>query len=131
MEDTINILIVDDDQPILDFFERLLKMKGFGAKTAKSGKEALESVANNNIHVMIIDISLPEMDGFELLDKVKRKYPKISTIMIIGMGDSKMIRKATLHGADEYITKPFKREELSLIIERAIWKIMPIEPVAE
>ena len=51
MKDTINILVVDDEQPILDFFERLLKMKGFGARTAKSGKEALESVANNNIHV--------------------------------------------------------------------------------
>ncbi|RKX17876.1 MAG: response regulator [Candidatus Zixiibacteriota bacterium] len=131
MEDTINILVVDDEQPILDFFKRLLTMKGFGARTAISGKEALESVANDNIHVMIIDIFMPEMDGFELLDKVKKKYPGIAVIMMTGTSDSKMIRKAMLHGADEYITKPFKREELSLVIERAIWKIMPIGPLVE
>lgn len=131
MEDTINILVVDDEQPIRDFFERLLKMKGFGVKMAQSGKEALDIIANNNIHLMVIDIFMPEMDGFELLDEVKNKYPKIATIMMTGMDDSKMIRKATLHGADEYITKPFKREELSMIIERAIWKIMPIEPITE
>jgi FixJ family two-component response regulator len=74
---------------------------------------------------------MPGMGGFELLDEVKKKYPKIATIMMTGMNDSQMIRKSTLHGADEYITKPFKREELSMVIERAIWRIMPIEPVAE
>ncbi|MCP4706957.1 MAG: response regulator [candidate division Zixibacteria bacterium] len=131
MDNTINILVVDDEEAIREFFERLLKMKGFGAKTAKGGKEALEIVANENIHVMVIDIFMPEMDGFELLDQIKKNYPKIATIMMTGMGDAAMIRKATLHGADEYITKPFKREELSMIIERAIWKIMPKESAAK
>ncbi len=130
MEDTINILVVDDEPSVREFFERLLKMKGFGVSTISSGKEALEFVANNNVHVIIIDIFMPEMDGFQLIDEIKIKYPKIATIMMTGMGDSKMIRQATLHGADEYITKPFKREELSMVIERAIWKIMPIEPLS-
>lgn len=131
MNDTINILVVDDESAVRDFFERLLKMKGFGARLANSGQEALEIIANDNIHVIIIDIFMPEMDGFELLDRVKKQYPKIAAIMMTGMNDSEMIRKATLHGADEYISKPFKREELSMIIERAIWKIMPIEPAAK
>lgn len=131
MESTINILVVDDESSVREFFDRLLKMKGFGTMMAKSGKEALEIAANESIHLMIIDIFMPEMDGFELLDEVKKKHPKIATIMMTGMGDSRMIRKVTLRGADEYITKPFKREELSMVIERAIWKIMPIEPVTD
>ena len=129
MDNTINILVVDDESSVRDFFERLLQLKGFGTSSAGSGPEALELIDQDNIHVMIIDIFMPGMDGFQLLDKVKEKYPKIATIMMTGMNDSQMIRKATLHGADEYITKPFKREELSLVIERAIWKIMSIEPI--
>ncbi|MCP4706601.1 MAG: response regulator [candidate division Zixibacteria bacterium] len=130
MDNTINILVVDDEEAIREFFERLLKMKGFGAKVAKGGKEALEIVANENIHVIIIDIFMPEMDGFELLDQIKKNYPKIATIMMTGMGDAAMIRKATLQCADEYITMPFKREDLSIIIFLFICKIMPKESAA-
>ena len=131
MDEKIKILVVDDESSVREFFERLLKLKGFEAVTINSGKEALDFIAANKVHLVIIDIFMPEMDGFELLDKIKRNYPKIATIMMTGMGDSKMIRKATLHGADEYISKPFKREELSLVIERAIWKIMPTGSLSE
>ena len=87
-------------------------------------------MAKNEIDVVITDIAMPEMNGFDLTTKIKEKYPQTAVIMMTGRGDAETVRKAAMHGADEYITKPFKREELSMVIERATWKIISEDSVS-
>lgn len=123
-------MVVDDEKEILNFFDRLLKMKGLGVRVASGGHEALDLMANDEIDVVITDIAMPEMNGFDLTDKIKEKYPQTAVIMMTGRGDADTVRKAAIHGADEYITKPFKREELSMVIERATWKIISKDSVS-
>jgi DNA-binding NtrC family response regulator len=64
------------------------------------------------------------LNGFELLKIVKKDYPNIGMIMMTAYGDTYTVKDALLLGADEYITKPFKSHEISLVVERAYWRIL-------
>ncbi len=131
MKESLNILVIDDEPSILEFFARLLRLKGFSVQTAASGAAALEIMSGSEVDLVITDIILPQMDGFQILDAVRQKNPDIPVIIMTGQGDAETVRKAMLRGADEYITKPFKREELSMVIERAVWKIVSKEPIID
>ena len=65
---------------------------------------------------------MPEINGFELLKTIKSRWPHIAVIMMTGYGDAYTVKEALMLGADEYITKPFKSHEVSLILERAYWR---------
>jgi YesN/AraC family two-component response regulator len=67
---------------------------------------------------------MPETNGFELLKVVKSKWPQTAVIMMTGYGDAYTVKEALMLGADEYVTKPFKSHEISLIIERAYWRLL-------
>lgn len=132
MKDSIDVLIVDDDASVLGVLEYILKIKGCSVATARDGEEALGYLEKRSFSLLISDIVMPVMDGFALLEAAKRQYPDMAVIMMTGKGDVEMVRKATLLGADEYISKPFKSEELSLVIERIFWKKLSKDaPVAK
>jgi DNA-binding NtrC family response regulator len=122
MKTDINILIVEDDAPVCSILEQVLKTEGYVIHCAESSPAAMEYIRLNHVDLVISDIRMPEMDGFELLHDIKKLYPQIAVILMIGFGDAGSVHRALRLGADEYITKPFRNQELLLIVERVCWR---------
>ncbi len=114
MEEKSTVLIVDDDEFNIDILEQMLSMEGYDIISVKSGKEALESVKQLNIDLILLDIMMPDMDGYEVCKAIKsdkdRSY--IPIIMLTAKKDVTDKLQGFDIGADDYITKPFHKEEL-------------------
>jgi len=124
MRSKVHILVVDDETEARKILVEILEMAGYTVSSAAGGTEALRNLEKHRADLVICDVVMPEMDGFAVLEKVKNVYPHINVVMITGNGDADSVRKAFRMGADEFITKPFEVNELSLIIERACWHIL-------
>ena len=124
MKNSITILVVDDELMMRNLLEKILVRDGYNVKTAENGQDALEVLKREKIDIVISDMKMPEMNGFDLLKIIKKEYPRIGMIMMTAYGDTYTVKDALLLGADEYITKPFKSFEVSMIVERAYWRIL-------
>lgn len=114
----IAVLIVDDEKIVRQLLERSLNGEGYDVRSANDGVEAWEMVQAEQPDIIVSDIKMPHLDGFDLLTKVKSGYPQIGFIVMTAYGDSFSVKETMLQGADEYITKPFSPVEVSLIVER-------------
>jgi DNA-binding NtrC family response regulator len=124
MKNSITILVVDDESMMRKLLAKILSREGYNVITAESGTEALETLNKQKVHIVISDMKMPEMNGFELLRSIKKEHPDTGVIIMTNYGDTYTVKDALLLGADEYITKPFKSFEVSLIVERAYWRIL-------
>ncbi len=106
-----NILVCDDDKEIVKAIEIYLSEEGYNVLKAENGKKALEILNNNLIHLAILDIMMPEMDGMEVLEKIREKN-SIPVIMLSAKSEDEDKIKGLNLGADDYITKPFNAAEL-------------------
>jgi two-component system response regulator HydG len=111
------ILIVDDDKSILRTFARILQKNGYEIDAVETGKEALEKADSKKYDLALLDIRLPDMDGTELLAKMKKQLQTSIKIMITGFPSLETGVKALDEGADAYLVKPVKPEELLMLIE--------------
>ncbi|UCG80602.1 MAG: response regulator, partial [Desulfobacterales bacterium] len=80
----MKIMLVDDEERFLETTQKLLTKKGIEAMIATSGVEALEKLRSHNIHVVILDVKMPGMDGIETLKAIKRHFPLVEVIMLTG-----------------------------------------------
>lgn len=124
MKSSVSILIVDDEEMMRTLLDRILSREGYKIRSAEDGVVALEVLKAERFDIIISDMKMPRMDGFELLKIVKNEYPQIGVIIMTAYGDTYTVKDALLLGADEYITKPFKSYEISLVVERAYWRIL-------
>lgn len=116
------ILVVDDEESIREFFQIMLKREGFEVLTASNGKEGFEAFKKTPVDVIISDIQMPEMSGMELLQKVKEADPEMVMIMITAFGSTDTAVEAMKLGAYDYIQKPFKIDEVKIILKQALEK---------
>ncbi len=123
MKTEITILVVDDETMMHTLLRKILTREGYGVLCANDGAHALELMQSNKVDMVLSDIKMPRMDGFELLRQLKLKYPHVGTIIMTAFGDTYSLKDALLLGADEYITKPFKSFEVTMIVERAYWRL--------
>ncbi len=123
MKENISILVVDDEEMMRNLLEKILSKEGYRVETATDGEDALEKLRTSTYDMMISDIQMPRLNGFELLQRVKKEYPNISIVIMTAFGDSFTVKDAILMGADEYVTKPLKSFEINLIVERAYWRL--------
>jgi two-component system response regulator PilR (NtrC family) len=123
MKTGISVLVVDDEKLLRDLMVKILTKEGYRVDTAADGVEALERLRDGQYHLLVSDIKMPRLNGFDLLKEVKEKYPELVVIMMTAYGDSFSVKDSLLMGADEYITKPFKNFEINLIVERACWRL--------
>ena len=107
----INILLVEDDKSISNTISYYLQSEGFTIHTAKTVKEGIENIKNNNYDLMLLDINLPDGTGYDLYKKMK-VVQEIPTIFLTALDEEKDIVKGFDLGADDYITKPFHAGEL-------------------
>ena len=124
MKTSITVLVVDDEPMMCSLLEKILARDGYKIVTAEDGAAALRVLESQPVAIVISDIKMPNMNGFDLLKVIKSRYPEIGVIMMTAYGDTFTVKDALLLGADEYITKPFKSFEISLVVERAYWRIM-------
>jgi DNA-binding response OmpR family regulator len=108
------ILIVDDDATMVNLLCTILEIDGFEANSALSGKEAFEILPNWLPDLVLLDIMMPEMDGFEVLARLRGSptTKKVPIIMLTARTDDKDIFEGWKRGADEYVTKPFDPRQL-------------------
>ena len=112
MNRTARILIIDDDEEILITFSIALRKEGYTVDTAKTGKEAVEKSKTNFYSLALIDIRLPDMDGTELLTKMKETTPKMRKIVVTGYPSMDGAMRALIEDADAYIVKPAKPDDI-------------------
>lgn len=106
-----NILVVDDDKEIVNAIEIYLKREGYNIVKAYNGNQALEMIKNKEIHLIILDIMMPEKDGIQTLEEI-RKDKSIPVILLSAKSEDYDKIEGLNLGADDYITKPFNPLEL-------------------
>ncbi|HEU5323357.1 MAG TPA: response regulator [Methylomirabilota bacterium] len=116
---TSRILVVDDELGPRESLRMLLK-RSYQIHTADSGRAALEEIPRIRPDVVILDIKMPEMDGLEVLRRVKRLDPSIEVVMITAYASLETVKMALTHGAFEYLIKPFSRQDLEDVVRRAL-----------
>jgi DNA-binding NtrC family response regulator len=124
MKSSISVLVVDDEEMMRSLLTKILSREGYNILTAEDGLQALEMLREDKIDIVISDMKMPRMNGFELLKHIKDEYPATGVIIMTAYGDTYTVKDALLLGADEYITKPFKSFEISLVVERAYWRLL-------
>lgn len=114
------ILIVDDESNIIEILEIYLRDAGMDVLKSTSGMEALEILREKEIDIVVSDIRMPDLSGVELLKEAKLLAPETTFIMITAFASTETAIEALQHGAFDYITKPFRMDELHSIIQRAL-----------
>ena len=104
--EVMKMMLVDDEERFLSTTKKLLSKKGFEVITAVSGPEALDILRAQNIHVVILDVKMPGMDGIETLKAIKRTYPLVEVIMLTGHATVESAVDGLKSGATDYLMKP-------------------------
>lgn len=118
MDEKMSIMVVDDEEIVRESLFHWFKKYGHVVDTASSGFEALDKLEKYPFQLLLVDIKMPKMDGIELLEKVKTEYPDTIVVIITAYGSIESAVKAMRIGASDYLLKPFKPDQLSLVMER-------------
>ena len=126
-----SVLIVEDHdrlrEQLADFYER----EGYKVTTAACGEEAIEKLAQEKFAIVVSDVKMPGIDGFQLAQYIREKYPESDIILITAFGNIRQAVEAMKIGASDYITKPFQPEAIRLVSEKLIEKRRLLEEVRE
>ena len=115
-----SILVVDDEIEIREGLEALLTSESFEVTLAETGEAGLQRLEDRPFDLMLLDVSLPDRNGLELLREIRRRDPQLSIILITAFGSIDMARAAFKGGAQDYITKPWSNDELIAQVSLAI-----------
>ncbi len=116
----MRILLIDDDVNLNKVVAYQLRQQDYEVTTANNGLEGLEQFQKNPFDIIISDIQMPDINGIDLLQKIRKKDKAVIFIMITAYGSIDSAIKACRLGADDYLTKPFSKEQLSFTIEKAL-----------
>jgi len=119
-----SILIVDDEERILNFLQPKLRAAGYDVVTAKNGVEALEQIRLQQLDLIVLDLIMPQMDGFETLRRL-RSFPALPVIVLSARNSDTDKIKGLKLGADDYLAKPFNPDELIARIEAVRGRFKP------
>ncbi len=122
MKERIKILLIEDERPSREALLLLLKGASFTIKGSGSGTEGLQLMKSERFDIVITDLFLPDINGLDILKKVKDASPSTEVILITGHASAETAVKAMKEGAYDYITKPLNIEELRIIIDKAVEK---------
>lgn len=121
-----HVLVVDDEQRILNFLSSKLRASGYEVFTANNGAEALEQVQAQEPDLVMLDVMMPKMDGFETLKEL-RSFSSVPVIILSAKGTNADKVKGLDLGADDYLAKPFSPDELVARIEAVKRRLAPDE----
>ncbi|MBW6509357.1 MAG: sigma-54 dependent transcriptional regulator [Desulfuromonadales bacterium] len=116
----VRILIVDDEQSLREMLGVLLQREGYQVDAAQNGEAALEKIAGNSYDLIVSDIRMPRLSGIDLLRRLREQDDETTTIMITAFSSTEEAVEAMKLGAYDYITKPFKNDEIRLVVKKAL-----------
>jgi DNA-binding NtrC family response regulator len=114
-----NVLVVDDDPMLLGLLVDTLETVGYQVTGAQGGVAALDCLTNHSFDLMVTDIKMPDIDGIQLLKKVRRHYPSMPVLFITGYASPEMIGEAS---PDGFLAKPFRIQHIEALIEQTLAK---------
>ena len=117
-----SILVIDDEAEIRESLEQLLKLEGYKVDTAPTGEEGLKRIEEGIFDLVLLDINLPDRNGLDMLQIIKRESPEVGVIMITAYASTEMAFQASKQGAESYITKPWDNTKLLLEIRNVLDK---------
>src|SRR5213080_1940751 len=115
-----SILVVDDESEIREGLELLLRGEGYGVSSAETGESGLEKLEQHPYDLLLLDVSLPDRNGLDMLKEIHRRDPQLSIVLITAYGSIDMARAAFKSGAMDYITKPWSNDELLAQVAQAV-----------
>ena len=122
--DKVNILVCDDDKEIVDAIEIYLQQEGYHVIKAYDGEQAIEQLEKNDVQLLIMDVMMPELDGFSAVREI-RKYCQAPVLMLSARGEEYDKIHGFELGVDDYVVKPFSPKELMLRIHAIIKRANP------
>ncbi len=120
IESNSRVLIVDDEVFFLEAIDEILRECGFATLRAEDGQSALDAVADRSVGAVVLDVRLPDMDGIQVLARIREMRPELPIIMLSASTDQEIVLEALRLGACDYLAKPLHDEELSLAVGRAL-----------
>ncbi len=118
--DKQRILVIDDEAIVRVSCDRVLGPEGYDVELTSRGDEALRRLDAERFDLVLTDLKMPDMDGLEVLKKIKEKWPHIPVIIITGYGTISTAVQAIKLGAYEYIEKPFNPEDILSVVKRSL-----------
>ena len=115
----LRVLVIDDEKTFADMLVMLLSREGYGASAVNDGRAGLDKLASEAFDLVLCDLKMPRMNGLEVLDALADKGIQTTVIMMSAFGSIDMAIEALQRGAYDYISKPFKREEIVLTLRKA------------
>ena len=116
------ILVIEDNPMVVRSLDFKLKKEGYDVVIAVDGRIAVEILAEQNFDLILTDLMLPFVSGNEIIEHIKENYPKIPIIVLSTSTQEDIITDAFIMGVDDFITKPFSPNELSLRVKRTLAK---------
>jgi CheY-like chemotaxis protein len=117
-EDKKSILVIDDESDTLILLFDLLSAEGYSVLGSSSPLDAIEHVRRRTFDVVLADVRMPEMDGLELLQRIKQISPRTRVVLVSAFADDKMRAEALRRGGEAFLEKPFRGEDLLRVLER-------------
>lgn len=122
------ILVVDDEEPVRKLLQRILEKADYRVVTASTGREAIDKVSSSDVSLVLLDIIMPGMDGFQTLELIRKKSD-IPVIMVTAIGKTTSLHDSLGLGADDYVKKPFRSGELLARIEAKLRRVKKLKPL--
>jgi DNA-binding response OmpR family regulator len=119
-KEKINLLVVEDDDQLRESLQRHLSEKNYDVSAASNGNEAIPLIHGREFRLIVLDLKMPYLDGFQVLQFVKSTFPNTRVIVLTGYGSLANVQKCKTLGADEVIPKPYNLEHLFDTIQRLI-----------
>jgi len=121
--DTVHILVIDDEKVIREGVERALSGRGFSISKAENGERGIEMIKENSFNIVLLDLMMPGIDGFGVLQWIQENQPQIQVIVITGFATVSKAVSAMKQGAFDFVGKPFTPDYIRIVVDRAIEKL--------
>jgi two-component system OmpR family response regulator len=122
------LLVVDDEEALVDLLGDALRFAGYEVHTAGTGFEALRRAADLRPDLMVLDVNLPDLDGFEVCQRLRRDGEDVPVVFLTARDDPGDLRTGFTRGGDDYVTKPFSLEELNFRIQAVLRRTLRAHP---
>jgi DNA-binding response OmpR family regulator len=123
----MKIMLVDDEERFLQTTQKMIAKNGYDVLTATSGEECLKKLEEELVHVVILDVKMPGMDGVETLKHIKQSFPLVEVIMLTGHATAESAVEGLKLGATDYLTKPTNISDLIAKAEEAFNRRLVLE----
>ena len=120
MARTGSVLVIDDEEVMREILEALLTREGYRVKCASSGEEGLECARSTSFDAAIVDVMMPGIDGIATLEELKKIDEDLPVVMVTAFASVETAISAMKRGAFDYITKPFKNDEVIVVMRNAV-----------